>query len=160
MCVIWCNIVDIAPPNLSLSFPPILFNTLFPTVINYDDYSYVPMNQTTQVAPYYNGTKFLYNDWAWGAPSSVGVLRKTLQVQEAEENRITITGPFKMKSAGGDGTILTETLFCTHLGVSVPNHTLTMIGDGKDVPPETYDSWGFVMGKFVSGELGCKLPHL
>lgn len=78
----------------------------------------------------------------------MGVLRKTLQVQEAEENRITITGPFKMKSAGGDGTILTETLFCTHLGVSVPNHTLTMIGDGKDVPPETYESWGFVMGKF------------
>ena len=89
----------------------------------------------------------LYADWAWGKPSRVGVLRKTMQVQEAEENRITITGPFKMKSAGGDGTILTETLFCTHLGVSVPNHTLTMIGDGKDVPPETYESWGFVMGK-------------
>ena len=31
-----------------------------------------------------------------------------------------------MKSAGGDGTILTETLFCTHLGVSVPNHTLNV----------------------------------
>jgi len=99
---------------------------------------------------------------------------------------LTNTKTVKMKSAGGDGTILTETLFCTHLGVSVPNHTMTvrliivqimpacarsylcisyvhfskysyltllhfyltqMIGEGKDDPPETYNSWGFVMGK-------------
>jgi len=130
-------------------------------LINYDDYSYVEPNKTTQIAPYYNGTKMLYADWGWGKQSRVSVLRKTMQVQEAEENRITITGPcksnayqlhmfvlsslaslthkititpslltntktVKMKSAGGDGTILTETLFCTHLGVSVPNHTMTV----------------------------------
>jgi len=113
-------------------------------LINYEDYTHVhPSN--SQVQPYYNGTKRLYNDWAWDKPNHINVLRKTFQVQEAKENRITITGPFKMKSAAGDGTILTESLFCTHLGVSVPNHTVRMIGEGKDAPPEIYDSWGFVM---------------
>ena len=29
-------------------------------LINYDDYSYVEPNKTTQIAPYYNGTKMLY----------------------------------------------------------------------------------------------------
>lgn len=53
---------------------------------------------------------------------------------------------FLSSSFTGDGTILTDTLFCTHLGVTVPNHTVTMIGENMDDPPETYNSWGFVMG--------------
>ena len=64
-------------------------------LINYDDYSYVEPNQTSQIAPYYNGTKMLYADWGWGKTSRVNVLRKTMQVQEAQKNRITITGPCK-----------------------------------------------------------------
>jgi len=107
-------------------------------LINERDYAHVIPNGTE--VPYYNGTKWLYNDWAHDEPKHMDIFRRTMKVRDNGENRVTISGPFEISSATGQGEILTPVLFCTHLGVTVPNHTITM------ATGEVFeDTWGFVM---------------
>ena len=91
---------------------------------------------------YHNTTKFLYNDWVTDSPFHTSTLRRTLDVQNGEEAKVTVTGPYQVESSSRTNkTIISESLFFTHLGVNLPGSKLTV--DGMD-----YHSWGMIVMEF------------